>query len=95
MDKIMDLITGKKFLYSLLAVGVFLSLALTGTVVFTSEESMTFILGLFGINVTGHALTDVAALIARAFGRNALEEPEPIIEPEPAPEPEPEEEDSE
>lgn len=68
-----------KFWYAVIAAAIFLALALTETVVFTSNETLTFILGLLGINVTGHAATDIAAIIGTFFGRR---EPETDADPD-------------
>lgn len=59
-----------KFYYALMALGAFLALALSGTMVFTSEQTIDFILTLFGINVGAHALTNISAVIGQFFGRN-------------------------
>ena len=71
---------GRKFWYAVIAAGIFLALALTGTVIFTSGEVMTFILGLLGINVTGHVATDVASIVAAVFG--SRREPETDADPD-------------
>lgn len=59
-----------KFYYALIAVGAFLVLALTGTMEFTPEQTINFILGIFGFNVGAHALTNISAVIGQFFGRN-------------------------
>lgn len=59
-----------KFYYALMALGAFLALALTGTMVFTPEQTINFILTLFGINVSAHALTNISAVIGQFFGKN-------------------------
>jgi hypothetical protein len=56
-----------KFWYTLMAVGVFLALAMTETVEFSNDQVMTIILGLLGITSGAHALTDIAAIIASAL----------------------------
>ncbi len=71
---------GRKFWMEIVAAGVFLSLALTETVTFTSQEVMIFVLGLAGIAVGGHAVTDVGSMIATAIASRlggGTEEPEP------------------
>ncbi len=57
----------RKFWMEVVSAGVFLTLALTNTVVFTSQEVMIFVLGLAGIAVGGHAVTDVGSMIAAAI----------------------------
>lgn len=84
-DKKVPFYQSRKFWMEVVAAGVFLTLALTNTVTFTSEEVMVFVLGLAGIAVGGHAVTDVAAMIASAIGRRPA--PAPVVEPEPEPEP--------
>jgi hypothetical protein len=90
MEKNVPFYVSRKFWMEIVAAGVFLTLALTQTVVFTSEEVMIFVLGLAGIAVGGHALTDVGSQIAAAI--IALRAPQPVEEPEEDPEDEPEEE---
>lgn len=89
----------RKFWMEVVAAGVFLALALTETVTFTSQEVMIFVLGLAGIAVGGHALTDVGAMISQAIaGRfGGAPQPAPAVEPKPEPEAEsePEEEETE
>jgi hypothetical protein len=88
----------RKFWLEIVAAGVFLTLALTQTVVFSSQEVMIFVLGLAGIAVGGHALTDVGAMIAgaltarRAAAPEAEEEEPEIVTVNLTPEPEEEEE---
>ena len=66
----------KKFWYAIIAVAVFLVLALTGTMTFTADQTINFILMIFGINVGAHTATDVASVIGQFFGRLGLSEPE-------------------
>jgi hypothetical protein len=93
--------TSRKFWYAVLATITFLVLAVTGTVEFTNEQVMTFILTLLGVTVGSHAATDIGAQIAGAIAnRNpqalaaavsealASAQPAPAEEPAPAPEPE-------
>lgn len=49
-----------KFYYVIIAAVVFLALALTGTVSFSSDQVMIFVLGLAGLGIAGHTVTDVA-----------------------------------
>jgi hypothetical protein len=58
----------RKFWYAMAALGAFLALTLTGTMVFTSEQTINFILAVFGINVGAHALTDISSIIGHFFG---------------------------
>ena len=76
----------RKFWMEVVAAGVFLSLALTRPVTFTPEQVLIFVLGLAGIAVGAHAVTDVAAIAARAriesrrrlvVTRRSESEPEP------------------
>jgi len=62
-----------KFIYALVAVAAFLALALTGTMAFTPEQTINFLLGVFGINVSAHALTNVSAIIGQFFGKRGTE----------------------
>lgn len=57
-----------KFIYAVIAVAAFLALALTGTMTFTSEQSIEFLLGILGINVGAHTLTNVSAIVGQFFG---------------------------
>ena len=72
-----------KFWTTVMAAGVFLSLALSETVTFTSEEVMVFVLGLAGITAGAHALSDVGHAIARALAERAAPTPPPETAPEP------------
>ena len=63
-----------KFVYAVLALGAFLALALTGTMAFTPEQTIQFLLGVFGINVSAHALTNISAIVGQFFGRNDKEQ---------------------
>jgi len=54
----------RKFWYTVLAAAVFTTFALTGTVTFTSEQVMTFVLGLTGLAIGGHTITDVMSQFA-------------------------------
>jgi len=67
-----------KFYYALMAIGAFLAIVLTGTMTFTPEQTIDFILTLFGINVGAHALTNISAVIGQFFGKNAR--PTEIVE---------------
>jgi hypothetical protein len=49
-----------KLHYAVLSVGVFLALALTGTVVFTNDQTLEFIKWLLGLTIVGHAATDIS-----------------------------------
>jgi hypothetical protein len=62
-----------KFIYAVLALAAFLALTLSGTVVFTPEQTMNFLLGIFGINVGAHATTNIAAIIGQFFGKKGTE----------------------
>ena len=62
----------RKFWYAVIAVGAFLALALTGTMTFTEEQTINFLLGLFGINIGAHALTDISSVIGMFFGKGAV-----------------------
>jgi len=64
-----------KFVYALIAVAAFLALALTGTMTFTSDETIKFLLGVFGINVSAHALTNISAIVGQFFGRGGTVTP--------------------
>lgn len=56
----------RKFWYVLIAAIVFVSLALTKTVVFTSDQVMVFVLALAGLGIGGHTVTDIASTIAKS-----------------------------
>lgn len=58
---------GKKFWYTVIATGVFVALAVTGTVAFSSTEVMTFVLSLLGINIGAHTATDITGIIRQIF----------------------------
>lgn len=62
-----------KFYYALMAIGAFLAIVLTGTMTFTPEQTLEFILTLFGINVGAHALTNISAVIGQFFGNKGTE----------------------
>lgn len=53
----------RKFWMAVISAAVFTSLAMTKTVMFSSTEVMTFVLGLAGISIGGHVVTDIASLI--------------------------------
>ena len=96
MEKSVPFYLSRKFWMEIVAASVFLALALTKTVTFTSQEVMLFVLGLAGIAVGGHTVSDGISMIAGAIaGRRAAAEPEPEPEEEPEPEPEEEEEEEE
>jgi len=62
---------GKKFWMEMVTVVAFVALAVTKTATFTNTEILVFLLGVLGIGVGGHTLTDSVSLIARALlGRN-------------------------
>lgn len=58
----------RKFWFTVISATVFLVLALTEKVAFTSGEVMIFVLGMAGISHASHVITDVAGLIGSAFG---------------------------
>jgi hypothetical protein len=81
MEKNVPFYMSRKFWMEVIAAGVFLTLALTETVVFTSKEVMLFVLGLAGIAVGGHAVTDVGSMLASALAsRTASAAPEEVVE---------------
>ena len=86
----------RKFWMEIVAAGVFLTLALTETVTFTSQQVLIFVLGLAGIAVGGHTVTDVGAMIAAAITTKPAPPPAPteevVVADEVVIEPEPEEE---
>ena len=53
-----------------IAAMVFLTLALSGVVKFSPADAMKFILGLTGLGVGGHALTDIAGVIGKAIAEH-------------------------
>lgn len=52
----------KKFAYTVLATGAFLTLALTHTVEITSEQALLFTLSVLGGNLVTHTATDIASI---------------------------------
>lgn len=54
----------RKFWMAVISAAVFTALAVTETVTFTSGEVMTFVLGLAGISIGGHIVSDVASMYA-------------------------------
>lgn len=56
--------TSRKFWMSITSAAVFTALAVTGTVAFSSGEVMTFVLGLAGISIGSHVVTDIASMVA-------------------------------
>lgn len=55
----------RKFWKEVLAVIIFLVLIFTHTVEFTSEQVITIILGILGIGVGAHTVSDVASMVIR------------------------------
>ena len=66
-DKSTPFWLSRKFWYAVLATVAFVVLAVTGTVTFTSDQVMTFILALLGVTTGLHAATDIGSQIARAL----------------------------
>lgn len=53
----------RKFQLTIISVVMFVILAVTKTVEFTNEQVMIFILGLSGMSITGHVVSDVASMM--------------------------------
>lgn len=53
----------RKFWMAVISAAVFTVLAASKAVVFSSSEVMTFVLGLAGISIGGHVVTDIASLV--------------------------------
>ncbi len=67
-----EILQSTKFWWAILGVAMFMTLALTGTMHFTEQQAMEIILGLCGLGIAGHTVTNVAAVLAQ---RNANASP--------------------
>ena len=60
----------RKFWFVILIAGVFLALALTKTMVFTTDQALEFLKWLLALALGAHAATDITSLVAGAFGKD-------------------------
>lgn len=59
-----NILLSRKFLTTIVASVVFVVLAVTETVEFSSSDAMVFILGIAGLSMSAHAATDISAIIS-------------------------------
>jgi hypothetical protein len=83
----------RKFWMEVISAGAYLALALTRTVEFTSAEHMAIILGLAGIGIGAHTVSDVGHRIADVLGARLAARLGAEAAAPPASNPEPDEDD--
>lgn len=69
----------RKFWMAMVAAMVFTAFGISKTVVFSSMEVMTFVLGLAGMSIGGHVITDVASLITSVIEGNKIRDKQQLV----------------